>query len=74
VSGGTVGTGIGVAVPVGGGGAGGVDVSDGVAVTPKESGTALQALRTNAISRPKVVRNSFMGVLILVNGGGVNGR
>jgi len=73
VSGGTVGTGRGVAVPVGGGGAAGVDVAEGVAVGPRESGSPLQAVRASAISSPKAVRKCFMGVLILVNRRRVNG-
>jgi hypothetical protein len=73
-SGGTVGTGGGVAVSVGVGGTAGVDVADGIGVDPKEKGRLLQAVRANAITSPNRVRRSFMGVLILVNGGGVNGR
>ena len=74
ISGGTVGTGTGVAVLVGGGVADGVEVAEGVAVGPRDTGKLLQAVRASAIRSPKVVRKRFMGVLILVNRRRVNGR
>jgi hypothetical protein len=52
----------------------GVDVVVGVAVGPSAMGSPLQAVRTSAMNSPDMVRRGFMGVLILVNGGGVNGR
>jgi hypothetical protein len=68
-----VGTGTGVAVAVGVGVALGVLVADGVAVIPKERGIASQAVNTKASTSPMKTRVRFIGVLILVNGGGVNG-
>jgi hypothetical protein len=58
-----VGTGIGVAVAVAGGGASGVYVADGVAVTPKEMGTASQAVSTMARMSPTKTRVRFMACL-----------